>query len=84
MPAGFFATDVRRESACPVHFVWDGNGRGRPLVRMGFLGALVAGACASAAVMCAAPLLRDVAGGVAVLAGVCWLGGQVLTRRVRA
>lgn len=27
---------ARRESACPVHFIWDGHGRGRWPVRLGF------------------------------------------------
>lgn len=32
------ATAHPRESACPVHFVWEGRGAGRTLVRLGFLG----------------------------------------------
>jgi len=29
-------TAARRESACPVHFIWDGTGRGRWPVRLSF------------------------------------------------
>ena len=29
-------TDCRRFSACPLHFLWDGKGQARKLVRFGF------------------------------------------------
>ena len=66
-----------RVSACPVHFLWDGRGKGRVLVRFGFLGLAAAAACA---------VLRfvDVA---AVVAGISALGygaGQLLSFRVAA
>jgi hypothetical protein len=81
---GFFSTDVRRESGCPVHFVWDGNGRGRPAVRVGFLLALVAGALGSAGLMVHSPpqadALRTASAVVGATAGVLWLVGQALTR----
>jgi hypothetical protein len=73
-------TSLQRESACPVHFVWDGNGLGRPFVRVGFLLIVITALLATGAIMIhdndvkAASL---VVGGVA--AGV-WLLGQVLTR----
>jgi hypothetical protein len=79
--ATFFATDVRRESACPVHFVWDGNGQGRPWVRIGFVLALLAGAAASFASLAHASSTPGRALGAA--AAVVWLVGQVLTRRRR-
>ena len=41
----------RRESGCPVHFIWDGQGVGRPLVRGGFLAILLAGALLSGSAM---------------------------------
>ena len=79
--ASFFATDVRRESGCPVHFVWDGNGSGRPWVRIGFVLALVAGAAASFSLLAhASPTPARVLGGAAA---VVWLVGQALTRRRR-
>jgi hypothetical protein len=79
--ASFFATDVRRESGCPVHFVWDGNGRGRPWVRVGFLLALVAGVLASGAAMARASTTPAAA--VGFVAAVAWVIGQVLTRARR-
>jgi hypothetical protein len=42
---------VRRESGCPVHFVWDGVGRGRKMVRATFVGLLAGGALLCAARM---------------------------------
>ncbi|MBM4280198.1 MAG: hypothetical protein FJ137_05385 [Deltaproteobacteria bacterium] len=80
--AGFFATDLRRESGCPVHFVWDGNGRGRPFVRVGFLLALVAGAASSWAAMTHGS--TTVAGALGAAAAASWALGQVLTRASRA
>jgi hypothetical protein len=77
----FFATDVRRESGCPVHFVWDGNGHGRPWVRVGFVLALAAGAAASFAVV--AHVSATPARALGVAAAFLWLVGQVLTRRSR-
>jgi hypothetical protein len=82
LAAGFFATDVRRESGCPVHFVWDGNGRGRPFVRIGFLLALLAGALASAAALLHQPSMPSLV--VGAVAGGLWLLGQVLTRAAGA
>jgi hypothetical protein len=80
--AGFFATDVRRESGCPVHFVWDGNGRGRPFVRVGFLLALGAGAAASWAAMTHGT--TTAAGALGAAAAASWVLGQGLTRASRA
>lgn len=69
-----------RESGCPVHFLWDGSGRGRPFVRAGFMGLLVAGALATAAIMRVPglPDLREAASWTATLSGVAWALGQVL------
>jgi hypothetical protein len=83
MSAGFFATDVRRESACPVHFVWDGNGVGRPFVRIGFLGALLAGGLGSLGVAVHEAALVQAAGHVGFVAGGLWCTGQLLTRLAR-
>ena len=81
---GFFSTDVRRESGCPVHFVWDGNGYGRPFVRVGFLGALLAGALASGATLAHAPSALSLAGVVGAASGASWALGQALARVRRA
>jgi hypothetical protein len=76
----FFDTSLRRESNCPVHFVWDGNGLGRPVVRIGFLLLLVAGGALSAGLMLHAPAVTGVGRVVAVVALATWGLGQVLTK----
>ena len=76
----FTDISLRRESNCPVHFVWDGNGLGRPVVRLGFLLLLVAGATLSAGLMLASKSTSSAGMSVAVV-GICvWLLGQGLTR----
>jgi hypothetical protein len=76
----FFDTSVRRESACPVHFVWDGNGAGRPVVRVGFLLLLLASmVVAAGAALHLATVIAAGKLGVAVAGGV-WLCGQGLTK----
>jgi hypothetical protein len=66
-----------RVSACPVHFLWDGRGKGRALVRFGFLGLAAAAACA---------VLRfvDVAAVVAAVSAVVYGAGQVVSFTVAA
>jgi hypothetical protein len=66
-------------SSCPVHFIWDGRGRGRAFVRWGFLGLIATGM-----VWTGLSLLRvDAAAtvGTAVLGAsvASWLVGQALT-----
>lgn len=73
-------TSLRRESNCPVHFVWDGNGLGRPFVRAGFLLALVTGALMMVALMSHSGVVREAGAGCGVVAGVLWGAGQALTR----
>ncbi len=73
-------TSLRRESNCPVHFIWDGNGLGRPFVRAGFMLALVTGALMMVAVMSHSDVVRGYAGGFAVVGAVLWGAGQALTR----
>jgi hypothetical protein len=77
---------LERVSACPVHFLWDGRGRGRAFVRAGFLGFLLA-----ALVGCVRPILHIEIAAVAavvILAGaaVVWSVGQgisfVVVRRI--
>jgi hypothetical protein len=48
----------QRVSACPVHFIWDGRGRGRGLVRGGFLGLIVAGMVGTLSAMSHSELMR--------------------------
>lgn len=73
-------TSLRRESGCPVHFIWDGNGLGRPFVRLGFLLAVLTGILLTMSVMVSAPPIKGAALGVAVGAAAIWLLGQALTR----
>ena len=68
-----------RESGCPVHFIWDGHGVGRPLVRSGFLGILLAGALMSGSSMpalhaLAAPGLWSMTAAIGV-----WAAGQAFS-----
>ena len=76
----FFDTSVRRESNCPVHFVWDGNGVGRPFVRVGFLMLLVGSGLLSAAVVWPAALSTTPGRLVMLAALVTWGLGQALTK----
>jgi hypothetical protein len=76
----FFDTSIQRESACPVHFVWDGNGLGRPVVRVAFLLCLVAGATLALGQMLHIDAVNVVGRVTGVVAGIMWLSGQGLTR----
>ena len=76
----FTDISLQRESNCPVHFVWDGNGLGRPVVRLGFLLLLVAGTTLSAGLMLASKATSSAGMSVAVVGIVVWSLGQVLTR----
>ena len=68
-----------RVSACPVHFLWDGRGRGRLFVRSGFLGFVVAAMVGVGASLLriegSAPFTLAVLG----VAGASWTFGQVLS-----
>lgn len=77
---GLVDTTTSRASACPVHFVWDGRGPGRPLVRIGFMGLLIAGAAWSMGAMVHAPALKSLAVVVAIGSAVGWGVGQLLGR----
>lgn len=67
---------LRRESACPVHFIWDGLGLGRWPVRLGFLGFVIAGL-----IFMVSTLMRiDAPAWMAVaVAGAIWTVGQALS-----
>ncbi|MDP2343109.1 MAG: hypothetical protein Q8O67_19285 [Deltaproteobacteria bacterium] len=73
-------TSLRRESGCPVHFIWDGNGLGRPFVRLGFLLAVITALLATGAIMAHDERIRAASVVVAGVAGGTWLLGQLLTR----
>ena len=81
MPYGVGLADPtpERVSACPVHFVWDGRGKGRVFVRTGFLGLLIAAMFGTAAQMTRAPALLDVAAIVVAMAAAAYLVGQALS-----
>lgn len=64
-----------RESGCPVHFLWDGRGRGRWPVRLGFLGLLAAGGVFAGA-RSFGWALESVGLAIAVVAALTWLAGQ--------
>lgn len=72
-----------RVSACPVHFIWDGRGKGRVFVRLGFMGFALAGMIGTGASLLrmsgAAPLLWTVLG----VSGASWAVGQVLSLQVK-
>ena len=82
--SSFFDTSVRRESACPVHFVWDGNGFGRPVVRVGFLLLLASCLTTAAGQISKCAVVFDIGKGALAAALVVWLVGQGLTRLSRA
>lgn len=75
-------TDIslRRESNCPVHFVWDGNGLGRPAVRLGFMLALLTGALMTGGLAMASKSTTSLGLQLGVVALVVWGVGQVLTK----
>lgn len=71
---------VVRESACPVHFLWDSVGVGRWGVRLGFLGFLVAGMMITGASMMRVDALRTASVMVVTTSAALWLVGHALTR----
>lgn len=68
-----------RTSACPVHFLWDGKGRGRLFVRSGFLGLIVAGMFGTGATLMRASEVGPIALAILGLAGASWTFGQILS-----
>jgi hypothetical protein len=69
-----------RVSACPVHFIWDGRGRGRTWVRAGFLGALLAFGLAMLAQMIRVDVVQTAALVVGALGVTAWCAGHLLDR----
>jgi hypothetical protein len=81
----FADTTVHRVSACPVCFVWDGRGWGRPLVRLAFLGVVLAGVLHSGVRALslspsAVATVQEVAMGVFAISCVGWVVGQAMSR----
>ena len=70
---------LERVSACPVHFLWDGRGNGRALVRAGFLGFLVAAILAFVANIAHVDLVHSAALYVTSGAAIIYFAGQALT-----
>lgn len=72
-----------RVSACPVHFIWDGRGKGRIFVRLGFMGFALGGMIGTGASLMhlqgTAPVLWAVLG----VSGASWALGQVLSLQVK-
>lgn len=66
-----------RVSACPVHFLWDGMGKGRVLVRTGFLGFLAAAMLGTCGTMMHVMRATEGAAVVAAVAAVVWCAGQL-------
>ncbi|MEW5848694.1 MAG: hypothetical protein AB2A00_07755 [Myxococcota bacterium] len=72
-------TFFRRESGCPVHFLWDGLGRGRTLVRLGFMALLLWGALATGASLLQLREVREPLGAVLLVVVAVWGLGQLLS-----
>lgn len=70
---------LHRTSGCPVHFLWDGRGKGRALVRAGFLGFSVAGGAWVLGFMSHTEVAMDAGLVVAGVAGATWGVGQALS-----
>lgn len=66
-------------SACPVHFLWDGRGRGRLFVRGGFLGLVASGMVGTGGMLVGADAAAPLALSVLGLSGVVWSIGQALS-----
>ncbi len=73
------AANVQRESACPVHFIWDGAGPGRWLVRLGFLGATAWGTAYFGALVFRFNGALPYIGWAAIPVATSWVVGQVLS-----
>jgi hypothetical protein len=71
---------MERESACPVHFLWDGRGKGRWFVRMGFLGLLGAALLWAASKTFVVDVLTLPALIIAVGSIATYAAGQIVSR----
>ena len=68
-----------RISACPVHFIWDGRGKGRTLVRAGFLGFLATGVALTGALALKVEVMNTVGLGLLALSFASYGIGQVMS-----
>ena len=68
-----------RVSSCPVHFIWDGVGKGRMLVRWGFFGLVLAFALLTLSSWLHVVPLRSASTAVFGVAGASYLTGQLLS-----
>ena len=66
-------------SACPVHFIWDGRGKGRIFVRMGFMGFILTAMAAVLGFGLRMAVAQDIAMGIGIAAVSLWGLGQLLT-----
>lgn len=72
-----------RVSACPVHFIWDGLGKGRMLVRWGFFGLVFALAVFTGTKWMHLDVARPVALGLLGVSLALYVVGQALSSVVR-
>lgn len=72
-----------RVSSCPVHFIWDGLGRGRMFVRWGFFGLTFALATLTLGRWIHVDMLQQAGSTLAAVAGGAYLLGQALSGVVR-
>lgn len=79
----FIDPTPHRVSACPVHFIWDGRGRGRTWVRAGFLASLLAFGLAMLAQMIHVDVLQTTALVVGALGIAGWCVGHALDHLAR-
>jgi len=73
-------TSPHRVSACPVHFLWDGRGLGRPVVRTSFMAFAVAGGLATLGWMSHRDDVSLAATMLAGVAAVGWTLGQLFSK----
>ncbi|MCP4503882.1 MAG: hypothetical protein GY822_28480 [Deltaproteobacteria bacterium] len=72
-------TRPHQVSACPVHFIWDGVGLGRPFVRVGFMGFMLSGVLYSAKMSFSSSVFATAAAWTFALSGVSYLFGQAFS-----
>lgn len=76
----FIDPTPHRVSACPVHFIWDGRGRGRPFVRAGFLAMLFAFGASMLQQITHVDVLTTIAVVIGGAGLVSWCAGHALAR----
>ena len=71
-----FQESLSRITACPVHFLWDGRGQARKMVRLGFLGITLGLLLTVGTKIWPASFLQTVAEPVLIFGGLVWTYGQ--------